>query len=215
MGYMESAVVVYLRAIYYPEGFAFPLKELAPAIGITELLREFSTLVMLLAVSLIAARKFILRFAFFIYAFALWDIFYYVFLYLLIRWPSSLLEWDILFLIPVAWTGPVIAPIINSLTMILLALFIIRGETSTGNARITTSEWILLLLGSIVMIITYTMDYAGYLLGYHTESGHALPVSGYIPHSFNWWLFASGELLFITALVPHFTYFCKPLHTIC
>ena len=26
MGYLEAAVVVYLRAIYYPEGFSFPLK---------------------------------------------------------------------------------------------------------------------------------------------------------------------------------------------
>ena len=117
MGFLESAVVIYLRTIYYPEGFAFPIKLSGQTIALTEVLREAATLVMLFTVSLIADKKGINRFAYFLLAFAVWDIFYYIFLKLLIHWPASFFTWDILFLIPFIWVGPVLAPIINSITM--------------------------------------------------------------------------------------------------
>ncbi len=120
MAYMESAIVVYLRALYYPEGFAFPLKIIGKDIIITEFFREIATVIMIIGAGIMAGRKNIEKFAFFIYSFAVWDIFYYVFLKVLLNWPASFLTDDILFLIPSPWVGPVIAPIINSLTMILL-----------------------------------------------------------------------------------------------
>ncbi|MBL7138880.1 MAG: hypothetical protein ISS17_08905, partial [Bacteroidales bacterium] len=128
MGFLESAVVVYLRAIYYPEGFAFPLKIIEGPVATTEILREAATLIMLITVAILAARRWIIRFAWFIYIFAIWDIFYYIFLWLLLGWPESLLTWDILFLIPTTWVGPVLAPVINSLTMIALAGVMIRAD---------------------------------------------------------------------------------------
>ncbi|MDP1623691.1 MAG: hypothetical protein Q8M08_15300 [Bacteroidales bacterium] len=201
MGFLESAVVVYLRTIFYPEGFSFPLKALTREIGITELLREAATIIMLVIIGVVSAKKFIIRFALFIYAFAIWDIFYYVFLYILIGWPSSLLEWDILFLIPVTWTGPVISPVINSLTMILLAGSIVYAERRTGNAKITVKEWLLLILGSLVTIVAYTLDYVQFMLHDHTTSLVANPSMNYIPQFFNWWLFATGELFFVTAIL--------------
>jgi len=200
MGYMESAVVVYLRTIFYPEGFSFPLKALSPEIGITEIIREAATIIMLVCTGVIAAKKPVIRFAYFIYAFAIWDIFYYLFLYLLIGWPSSLLEWDILFLIPVAWTGPVIAPVINSLTMILLAGSIIRAEHLTGNPKLTGREWITLIVGSVVTIVAYTHDYLKYLIRTQATPEFGLPSADYIPQDFNWWLFSLGELLFFATL---------------
>lgn len=110
MAFLESAVVVYLRAIYYPDGNLFPMKLIEGRIAVTELWREAATMVMLITVAVIVSKRAIERFAWFIYAFAIWDIFYYVFLYFLLGWPQSLLTWDILFLIPVTWTGPVLAP---------------------------------------------------------------------------------------------------------
>jgi len=134
MGFLESAVVIYLREIYYPEGFAFPLNIIHGKIAVTEILREAATIVMLVSVSILAARRWIIRFAWFIYLFAIWDIFYYVFLRVLLGWPESLLTWDILFLIPTTWVGPVLAPVINSLTMILLAILLIVADRRTREA---------------------------------------------------------------------------------
>ena len=84
MGFLESAVVVYLRAIYYKEGFQFPLIAMDTTLAITELLREAATLVMLVGVAALSAQSAYRRFSFFLIAFAVWDIFYYVFLKLLL-----------------------------------------------------------------------------------------------------------------------------------
>src|SRR4030043_48057 len=120
MAYLESAVVVYLRAIMYPEGFDFPLAPMQPGIAVTEIFREAATIIMLLGAGYLGGRYLTQRFAWFIYCFAIWDIFYYVFLKMLDHWPASLMTWDILFLIPTTWTGPVLTPLIVSLTMLLL-----------------------------------------------------------------------------------------------
>jgi hypothetical protein len=203
MGYLESAVVVYLRALYYPDGFLFPMKMLDNQIAITELFREAATIVMLISVGVLASRKPVIRFAFFIYAFAIWDIFYYVFLWLLIGWPSSLLEWDLLFLIPVAWIGPVIAPVINSMTMIALACLIIFSDAQTGKPNLKSFEWGLLIVGSIVTIVSYTIDYTLYLVHFVPASDMLNAGLQYIPMHFNWWLFALGEILFFYALLTY------------
>jgi membrane protein implicated in regulation of membrane protease activity len=72
--------------------------------------------------------------------FAIWDIFYYIFLWLLIGWPESFFTWDILFLLPVTWVGPVLAPVINSLTMIVLAgLILLADRKTSGQADERTS----------------------------------------------------------------------------
>jgi hypothetical protein len=111
MAYVESAVVVYLRAIFHPEGFIFPLKAFNDYKIKVEVFREVATLVMLLTVAHLAGRNIQERFASLMLTFGVWDIFYYVWLKVLIDWPVSLLDWDILFLIPLPWIGPVIAPV--------------------------------------------------------------------------------------------------------
>ena len=61
---------------------------------------------MLLAVAYIAGGNGPQRFGYFLLSFGIWDVFYYVFLKVLIGWPESLLTWDVLFLIPLTWVGP-------------------------------------------------------------------------------------------------------------
>jgi hypothetical protein len=209
MGFLESAVVVYIRAIYYPDGFAFPLKEMSPLLAVTELFREVATMVMLVSVAAICAKRFAVAVAWFIYAFAVWDIFYYVFLYVLLGWPPSILTWDILFLLPVMWVGPVLAPVINSITMILLAAVIIRAAERHGTIRVKGLEWFLLISGSIITIIGYTSDYMHFMterFGFLTlvSFGDYREVlaysSGYVPSHFNWWIFGIGEALFLIAI---------------
>lgn len=206
MGFLESAVVVYLRMIYYPEGFAFPLRILDPGIVTTEVIREAATMIMLITIAMIAYKKSISRFAAFIFAFAIWDIFYYVFLRILLKWPPTLLTWDILFLIPVTWVGPVLAPVINSLTMILLALIIIYHKTKNDFFRLRFFEWLFLLMGSAVFIFTYTEPYIQYMLAKYSildivhvgRDKEFLDYSlRFIPVKFNWVLFVVGEILVI------------------
>src|SRR5665648_874707 len=81
MGMLESSVVIYLRELYYPDGFQFPLKATSYTIAVTEIFRELSTLIMLLGIGVLAGKNKHERFAWFIYSFAIWDIFYYCLLY--------------------------------------------------------------------------------------------------------------------------------------
>lgn len=210
MGYLESAVVIYLRKIYYPEGFVFPLKAIDQHTAIVEIFREAATLIMLAGAGFLAGRIRTERFGFFLYCFGVWDIFFYFFLKLLIGWPESLLTWDILFLIPVTWVGPVIAPVINSLTMIALAVFISYFTDKNISTKIKKPEWILLILGSLVVIISYTFDYLDFMFKRFSLSDFFDPsmqseilenATGYIPQSFPWWIFIIGELLLISAVI--------------
>jgi len=209
MAFVESAVVVYLRAIYYPEGFAFPLKVLDARIEFTEAIREAATMIMLLSIAFISQKGALSRFAVFIYAFAVWDIFYYLFLFLLLSWPASFFTWDILFLIPVIWVGPVLAPLINSMTMIILALLIISSKGKNQEFRLQPFEWSLLIAGAVITILSYTQPYLHFLLDKFTfrdllHFGSNKKIMEYslnfIPLNFSWFLFGSGELLFLCSI---------------
>src|SRR5438046_2450453 len=139
-GYVEASVVVYLRAIYEPLRQSIsprPPNELFPLITprqlqaagpenlrrlLTELGREAATILMLAAIGLAVARTFHEWAAAFLIAFGVWDISFYAFLKILIGWPASLLTWDVLFLLPVPWVAPVLAPVLASLSMIGVGL---------------------------------------------------------------------------------------------
>ncbi len=119
MAWLEAATVYYLRVMvdrvdpYQPN----PL----PMDGIVEpveLAREAATLVMLAAVGALAGRNLRTRLGYAAIAFGVWDVFYYVFLKFISGWPASLLDWDILFLLPLPWWGPVLAPVCIALLMI-------------------------------------------------------------------------------------------------
>ena len=159
MGMLESSVVIYLRELYYPDGFQFPLKAMSYTISITELTRELATLIMLMGIGVLSGRNKQERFAWFIYSFAIWDIFYYLFLYLFINWPVSLLDWDVLFLLPVMWVGPVWAPVLLSALMIILAQSILHFSNQRQNAFLNIREWILLIAGSLIVIIAFCKEF--------------------------------------------------------
>jgi hypothetical protein len=209
MAFMEAAIVIYLRKLYYPEGFSFPLKMIDPDIFITEFLREFATLIMLAGIGIIAGKKNIERFAYFIFSFAVWDIFYYLFLKIMLNWPGSLMTWDILFLIPVTWVGPVIAPLINSFTMIFLAISIMCFADKKGNAILKKTDWLLLITGSLVVIFAYTQEFSYFLLKefslqeiFNASNKDKIIAYSctYIPKYFNWCIFSIGEFMHLTVL---------------
>jgi hypothetical protein len=209
MGYLESAVVVYMREILYPAGFQFPLAPIEMDLAITEIIREAATLIMLLTIGLIAGKTPSEKFAWFLYSFAIWDIFYYVGLKLLVDWPASLLTWDILFLIPVTWVGPVITPVIVALTMILLALVLVYFSRTREKASMIAREWAILILGSVILILSWTWDYSGYILEHFSfreiwtiPRGELFQVAQeYIPRRFNWGIYALGELIVLSGII--------------
>jgi hypothetical protein len=210
MGYFESSIVIYLREIYYPDGFGFPLREMDMDMFTVEIFREFFSLVMLVTVALLVSRKLKNWFAWFIFAFAWWDIFYYIFLKIFLDWPESLFTWDILFLLPVTWTGPVIAPVINSATMIVLAAIIVFAGKSDSHKGPSAYEWSLLIVGALITTIGYTFDYSSHILdnygfiemlkSINTDEllSHSL---AYVPRRFPWILFISGQLYFLLAII--------------
>lgn len=200
MAFMESAIVVYLRELYYPGGFTFPLAPMAGNILYTELLREAATLIMLLTMGLLAGRNPAQKFVLFLYCFAIWDIFYYLFLWILIQWPSSLLTWDILFLLPVPWIGPVLAPVILSVTMIGLAALIFTLHSKGYNVSFNRTDWLLLVSGSLVVIGSFTIDYFNILLN-APKADMLTALSGFIPQGYNWGLFIAGELIILADFI--------------
>ncbi|HAX62045.1 MAG TPA: hypothetical protein DCX95_05785 [Elusimicrobia bacterium] len=140
MGYLEAAVVVYLRELYYPSGFyisqkiKFPFIKFGPVaelklfskkIILTELGRELSTLIMLLSFAMIVGNSSAARIAYFLLAFGIWDIFYYIFLKIILNWPESFNTTDVFFLIPTPWLGPVWLPILCSVIIIIISFLIL------------------------------------------------------------------------------------------
>ena len=139
MAWVESAVVYYLRTMFHRiEPHQLHPLPLIGGLGPAELVREVATLVMLLAVGILAGRNWRTRLGFSAVAFGVWDIFYYVFLKIMCGWPHSLLDWDILFLIPLPWWGPVIAPVFISLLMIVWGTLVTTGD---GSSAPTTADW--------------------------------------------------------------------------
>ncbi len=204
MAALESAVVVYLRALFYPNGFTVALKLIDQRILLIEIAREAATLAMLIGIGALAGINFKDRFAYFLLSFAVWDIFYYIWLKVFIDWPSSVLEWDILFLIPFTWLGPVLAPVICAATMILLAVVMLRS-----NQQLTVGLWSLLCAGGMVIAYTFTKDYGSIIIANGFFRDYFLIMqnkdflaiaSTYIPQSYRWDFFAVGEILVLAGI---------------
>jgi hypothetical protein len=210
MGFLEGIVAVYLRQIYYPGGFTFPLIMLSPEMMKVEWLRETATIVMLGAIAWLAGKNFIQRLSYFLFTFAIWDITYYAALKLILDWPASWLTWDILFLIPVPWLGPVLAPVICSATMILMALLYVLLPERGRPVTITLPDWILTLGGSAFIFYTFIRDYLYLIISSgilkadgnpETAERFRIITTSYIPDHYTWYLFWIGELLILVSIV--------------
>jgi hypothetical protein len=210
MGILEAAVVIYLRRLYFPGGFKFPVQMVDTDIGIVELFREVATVIMLAAVGALAGRTRSERFAWFIYSFGLWDLVYYGFLKAALGWPESPFTWDILFLLPIPWVGPVLAPCIVAATMCGVALTTVRHTDRGLDARMTTRERALMIAGGLTIILSFTIDWIrtdGGTLWVNITSprdllyglGHYMP-----PDRFPWWIFAIGYAMGLAAWWSYF-----------
>jgi hypothetical protein len=200
LAYIESAVVVYLRVIFHPDGFAFPLPafDLNPMwrrLVLTEVGREAATMVVIATSAWLFGRTASERWACALVIFATWDIFYYVWLRVLIHWPASLLDWDILFLIPVAWASPVLYPVLVSLGMLLLAGVILYQDRSGAPTRLGWREKLILIAGCITIVISFCVggshitkpDFAAYFYWPLFLAGYGLASGVLVRHSMTIW----------------------------
>ena len=200
-GYVEAACVVYLRHIYdpirhelHPEhkpGELFPLitteelRNQGPELQrmlLVELGREAATLIMLASVAAVAAASRRQWFAGFCLAFGVWDLAFYLFLKVILDWPASLLTWDILFLLPLPWVGPVLAPVIVATTLAVGGAMALKREIGGTGLRMRPVHWALLVMGGVIIVVSFMWDFRN-------------TMAGNWPNPFNWPLFGAGELL--------------------
>lgn len=188
MAYLESAVVVYLRKLYYPNGFNFPIQFIPVPMAMIELGREAATVFMLLAIAFLTGKKAWTRLAYFMFSFGVWDIWYYIWLKIFLNWPESLLTWDLLFLIPVPWSGPVIAPVIVSVSLIAGAILVLYLESQGIEFKLTRKEWQILIIAPAVIFISFIL-----------EAPKVLRLEA--PSVYHWELLFIGEVIGITILL--------------
>ncbi|MFC1829163.1 hypothetical protein ACFL0O_06090 [Thermodesulfobacteriota bacterium] len=188
--WVESAVVVYLREIYFDGAFSFPLiinwqdgKHVIDHLMGIELGREAATILMLVAVGCAAGKNFIQKFSYFMIAFGVWDIFYYIWLWVMIRWPESLMTWDLLFFIPLPWVGPVITPVLIAMTLVAAGSLIIYYDEKVTGIRLNWYDWAVELVCAVLLIIAFCWDWKN-VLQVPGGEGH----SG-LPNPFAWWLY--------------------------
>ncbi len=195
MAWVESAVVYYLRThIDRIEPHQTNPLPLIGYFGPVELVRELATLVMLLTVGLLAGRTGRARFGYAAMAFGVWDIFYYAFLKVMCGWPNSLFDWDILFLLPLPWWGPVLAPMLIAALMILWGTLASQVERNPSLTLANGHVWFLCVLGAALALYVFMSDAL-------RVADQGLPViRAVLPAQFNWPLFLGALSLIASPL---------------
>jgi len=198
MAWVEAASVFYIRALVDRiEPYQADPLPVNGALGNVELWREAATLVMIATLGLLAGRTWRHRAGYAAVAFGVWDVFYYVFLRAISGWPRALLDWDILFLLPLPWWGPVFAPVSIALVMI------VWGTLSTQLRDAATARWTW-ALGSVGIVLALAV--------FMIDAMQALPhgrdaVLQVLPTTFNWPLFLVAVLLMASPVLHQVAFF--------
>lgn len=193
MAWVEAASVFYIRQLVDRiEPYQANPLPISGALGNVELWREAATLVMIATLGVLAGDTWRRRAGYAAIAFGAWDIFYYVFLRLMCGWPRSLFDWDVLFLLPLPWWGPVLAPVSIALLMIVWGTLTTRSSGGATEARWT---WACGWTGIALALAVFMID-----------AWRALPhgrdaVLQVLPTTFEWPLFCVALLLMASPAV--------------
>ena len=192
MAWVEAACVYYLRLLVgrLDPYQANPL----PAHGVVdqvELVREAATLVMLFAIGMLAGLTWHSRLAYSAIAFGVWDIFYYVFLKVIYDWPKSLFDWDVLFLLPLPWWGPVLAPVCIAVLMIVWGTLVSQHAVRVPATPAMPMLWGLTGLGVVTALYVFMAD------SLHAAR-HGLDMTAVLPTDFKWSVFIVALALMST-----------------
>jgi hypothetical protein len=191
MAWMEASTVVYLRTLVNRiEPYQQTPLPIINSFGVTEIVREAATLIMLLTAGWLAGTSWKSKVGFFMTAFGVWDIFYYLFLKIIVGWPHSLFDWDILFLIPLSWWGPVLSPIVISLVLIILGSLLAQSEMNNATFRFGKLGWSFYLCGifiALYVFMAHSIDVIG-------KGNHGVEE---LPTQFNWPFFILALFLML------------------
>jgi hypothetical protein len=132
---------------------------------------------MLVSIALAATRDARTWLAAFSLAFGAWDLAFYASLRIMTGWPASLGNWDLLFLLPVPWTGPVLAPSIVAASLVAGGILALMRQPP----RVDRMAWMLLLAGGVIVFVSFIWEWRDV-------------VAGSMPKNFPWMIFAAGEL---------------------
>ena len=200
MAWVEAAVVFYLRTMFHRiDPYQLNPVPMGDAMGWVEVAREAATMIMLLTVGLLAGHSWRSRLGYFAIAFGVWDIFYYVFLKAMCGWPHSVMDWDILFLIPLPWWGPVLAPLLIALLLIIWGTLASQFERPH---RPVLPREMALGMGAVGIILGLRVFMADAMAA-ASQSG--IEVRSVLPMTFNWPLFC-GALALMAAPVLQMTW---------
>ena len=193
MAWLESATVYYLRVLVdrLDPYQANPLP-ISGTLGPVELVREAATLIMLFTVGVLAGRTWQERLGYSAIMFGVWDIFYYLFLKAIYDWPKSLFDWDILFLLPLPWWGPVLAPMSVALLMIVWGTLV----SQRGVAPASASAHVLAWFGIMLALYVFMAD-AIHVMHLGEEA-----IRTVLPTTFNWSVFVVA-LALMAAPIAH------------
>jgi hypothetical protein len=190
MAWVEAACVYYLRVLvgrvdpYQPD--PLPIRGI---LGQVELVREAATLLMLGTTGSLAGGTWRARLGYAAIAFGVWDILYYVFLRMISGWPASLFNWDILFLLPLPWWGPVLAPVSIASLMIVCGTLVTQWQDRAPATRLTRASWGASCAGIVLALAVFMTD------AIRALPGGANAVRLVRPTAFNWPVFAAALLL--------------------
>jgi hypothetical protein len=196
MAWVESAVVYYLRThIDRIDPYQQNPLPLIGGLGPVELVRELATMVMLLTVGILAGKTWRARIGYMAIAFGVWDIFYYVFLKMMCGWPHSLWDWDILFLIPLPWWGPVLAPMLIAFLLIVWGTLASQFERTRPPSLSNAGVWILNFIGIMLALYVFMTD------ALRVSSGGVEALRNLLPTYFNWPLFLVALILMTPPII--------------
>ena len=190
MAWVEAASVYYIRTLTDRiEPYQANPLPLVGILGHVELVREAATLVMLFTVGMLAGRTWRKGLGYTAIAFGVWDILYYVFLRVICDWPKSVFDWDVLFLLPLPWWGPVLAPVCIAILMIVWGTFATQSVDRGRATRLTWTLWGLNALGVSLALSVFMADSLRVVHQGLEVTRHLLP------SSFNWPAFWVAFLL--------------------
>ena len=203
--WVEGAVVVYLREIYFNGSFHFPIvvewkdgQYVVDDLMRIEFGREIATIIMLFTIGGIAGKNALQKFCFFMVAFGIWDVFYYIWLWVMTGWPESLVTWDLLFFVPLPWVGPVITPVLIALAMVVAGSLIIYYDEKRYLILWRWYDWVIELGCGLLMIVAFCWDWKNII-----RLPDGVLRTG-IPNPFAWWLYWPAYLFSIVYFAVRF-----------
>ena len=183
MGILEAICVVYIRQIIFPPDGNIAIVPITNFNFSVEAIREAMTIIMLTTTSILAAYNVRTRLAMFFLAFGTWDILYYAGLRIFLQWPTSIMDWDALFLIPMAWYSPVLVPVLISLYFIFGSIFIILHEGNGTKLKFNISVILLQLSAFVIWFYSFI------------RNSTLIYEIGYANAEYSWDLFFLGLIL--------------------